>query len=150
MSAPWQRKLEQWLEPLPAKHWELLRARLTQSAFRRQFRLRGAEAAYVRRVGLIRLGHQAWELIGQRLAPALVENDGRQTPYRGHPVFVAQHATATCCRKCLARWHAIEPNIPLTEKQQRYIVAVLLRFVLDQLGPADRTLATGQQRELFE
>lgn len=32
---------------------------------------------------------------------------GRQTPYRGHPVFVAQHAAATCCRTCLERWHAI-------------------------------------------
>ncbi len=33
-------------------------------------------------------------------APRAAEprNDGKQTPFRGHPVFTAQHATATCCR----------------------------------------------------
>ncbi len=34
----------------------------------------------------------------------------RQTPFRGHPVFIAQHATATCCRECLAKWHRIPRN----------------------------------------
>ncbi len=24
---------------------------------------------------------------------------------KGHPVFVAQHATATCCRECIRKWH---------------------------------------------
>ncbi|MEU6081408.1 DUF4186 family protein [Streptomyces sp. NPDC047108] len=41
------------------------------------------------------------------MAPAEPYKDGRQTPYRGHPVFVAQHATATCCRGCPQRCHHI-------------------------------------------
>ncbi|MCP9485713.1 MAG: DUF4186 domain-containing protein [Gaiellaceae bacterium MAG52_C11] len=40
-------------------------------------------------------------MIAQRVAPAAPRKDGKQTPYRGHPVFVAQHATATCCRTVL-------------------------------------------------
>ena len=49
----------------------------------------------------------AAEIIAERLAPAEPRNEGRQTPYRNHPVFVAQHATATCCRSCLETWHGI-------------------------------------------
>jgi hypothetical protein len=33
---------------------------------------------------------------------------------RGHPVFIAQHATATCCRGCLAKWHDIPAGRALT------------------------------------
>jgi len=39
--------------------------------------------------------------------PAYIVNDGKQTPMRGHPVFIAQHATATCCRECIRKWHKI-------------------------------------------
>jgi len=48
---------------------------------------------------------QALDFITARLAPALLKNDGKQTPMRGHPVFIAQHATATCCRRCLWKWY---------------------------------------------
>jgi hypothetical protein len=71
----------------------------------------------------------AGELIGRRLAPAAPVNDGKQTPYRGHPVFVAQHATATCCRSCLARNHSIAPGAELTPEQQRYVVEVICRWI---------------------
>jgi len=70
------------------------------------------------------LAHAA-DFIAQRLAPADPRNDGKQTPFRGHPVFVAQHATATCCRGCLAKWHHIEKGRPLTGDEQAYAVAVI-------------------------
>ena len=47
--------------------------------------------------------HCEW-FIRTRLAPVYPQHDGRQTPMRGHPVFVAQHACACCCRDCLAKW----------------------------------------------
>ena len=46
------------------------------------------------------IDRHAADFIRQRLAPAAPINDGKQTPMRGHPVFIAQHATATCCRGC--------------------------------------------------
>jgi Domain of unknown function (DUF4186) len=61
----------------------------------------------LRALGMEVIREHAGELLGKRLAPAEPRNDGKQTPYRGHPVFVAQHATATCCRTCLERWHGI-------------------------------------------
>jgi len=43
----------------------------------------------------------ARDFVNECLAPELPKNDGKQTPMKNHPVFIAQHATATCCRKCL-------------------------------------------------
>ena len=57
---------------------------------------------------------------------------------RGHPVFIAQHATATCCRGCLAKWHNIPQGVSLSEEQQRYIVAVIYHWLVVQMNPAMR------------
>ena len=71
----------------------------------------------------------AADFVRTRLAPAVIPNDGRQTPMRGHPVFIAQHATACCCRGCLANWHGIPPGRELATEEQRYIVAVLTAWI---------------------
>lgn len=71
----------------------------------------------------------AAEIIAKRLAPAEPSNDGKQTPYRGHPVFVAQHATATCCRSCLERNHQIAKHRELTVDEQAYVVDVICRWI---------------------
>lgn len=98
--------------------------RIGQHHFRATFRLRGRDRAVVDLRGIAIVRKHAQELIESRLAPAEPRNDGKQTPYRGHPVFVAQHATATCCRTCLARWHGIpaagrsmKPSNPMSSKR---------------------------------
>lgn len=70
--------------------------------------------------------------IAERLAPAVPRNDGRQTPMRGHPAFIAQHATATCCRGCLAKWHRIEPGRALTPQEQAHVLAAIRRWLAAQ------------------
>ncbi|HFE7615161.1 TPA: DUF4186 family protein [Salmonella enterica subsp. enterica serovar Newport] len=70
----------------------------------------------------------------KRLAPAHPANDGKQTPMRGHPVFIAQHATATCCRGCLAKWHQIPQGEPLSKAQQQYIVSVIHYWLVIQMN----------------
>lgn len=80
-------------------------------------------------------GH-ARELIATRLAPAQPDKDGKQTPYRGHPVFVAQHATATCCRSCLQRWHQIPQGRDLSREERGYVVDVICRWIQREVqGP---------------
>jgi hypothetical protein len=74
------------------------------------------------------LSHAA-DFVAARLAPALPPNDGRQTPMRGHPVFIAQHATATCCRGCLAKWHGIRSGRPLEPAEQGHAVAAIGRWL---------------------
>ncbi|HKP14666.1 MAG TPA: DUF4186 domain-containing protein [Gemmatimonadaceae bacterium] len=102
---------------------------LAASAFRRRFHLAPKDRAYLETHGLPQVLVQAEELIARRLAPAQPSNDGKQTPFRGHPVFVAQHATATCCRGCLAKWHDIARGAELTDEQQAHVIAALERWL---------------------
>jgi hypothetical protein len=105
---------------------------LSHSAFRRKFRLGGHDLAYLQAKGLPVILDHARDFITKRLASALPQNDGKQTPFRGHPVFVAQHATACCCRGCLSKWHRIPQGRPLSAEEQAYIVAVLQRWLQSQ------------------
>ena len=68
-----------------------------------------------------------------RVASDFPKNDGKQTPMRGHPVFIAQHATATCCRGCIQKWHGIEKARALNEKEIDYIVALIMGWIERQL-----------------
>jgi hypothetical protein len=88
--------------------------RLARSGFRSRFRLRARERDYLRTRGLEAVLEHGRKFVDDRLAPAEPPNDGKQTPMRNHPVFVAQHATATCCRGCLAKWHGIPTGYALT------------------------------------
>jgi hypothetical protein len=105
---------------------------LGRSAFRSRFRLAGREAEYLRQKGLEKILEHARDFISTRLADANPANDGRQTPMKNHPVFIAQHATATCCRGCLQRWHGIPKGGPLTQEQIGYIVEVIARWLAGQ------------------
>ena len=103
--------------------------RLSKSAFRRRFSLGARERAVLNAKGLPGVLLHARALIDKRLAPAHPCKDGRQTPYRGHPAFIAQHATATCCRSCLANWHGIARGHALSEQEREYVIAVLERWL---------------------
>jgi predicted Fe-S protein YdhL (DUF1289 family) len=105
---------------------------LSMSAFRRRFRLGDKESNYLREKGLALVLEHAAEFVEKRLAPAEPPNDGRQTPMRGHPAFVAQHATATCCRGCLRKWHRIPKGRPLDEGETRYVLSVIGRWLEGQ------------------
>jgi Domain of unknown function (DUF4186) len=109
--------------------------RIGQHPFRAKFRLRGRDRAVVDLRGITTVRRHAEQLVEHRLAPAQPRNDGRQTPYRGHPVFVAQHATATCCRTCLARWHGIPAGHPLDEAECGYVVEAICRWIVGQYAP---------------
>jgi hypothetical protein len=108
--------------------------RLAEQPFRARFHLSARDAATCRTRGRGTVALHAVDLIAARLAPAAPHKDGKQAPYRGHPVFVAQHATATCCRTCLARWHHIPAGTALTADEQRYVVAVILSWLDRELA----------------
>lgn len=104
--------------------------------FRTKFRLapgsRDRSIAMVRGPTAMRV--HAADIVAKRLAPAQPHKDGRQTPYQGHPVFVAQHATATCCRTCLSKNHAIEAGRELTVDEQEYVVDVIATWIARELA----------------
>ena len=110
---------------------DLFRA-LARSAFRRRFRVGSAELEYLQQKGLSTVLEHGRDFIRKRLAPAHPVKDGKQTPWRGHPIFIAQHATATCCRGCLEKWHAIERGRALSAYEQEHVIAVLERWLRTQ------------------
>ena len=107
-------------------------ARLSGSNFRRRFRLGDKEREYLRDRGLPVVLDHARDFIASRLAPADPPNDGRQTPMRGHPAFIAQHATATCCRSCLAKWHGIPAGRPLNADEVDHVIDAIARWLDEQ------------------
>jgi hypothetical protein len=106
---------------------------IARHPFRVKFRLRGRDRETAERRGLGIMRRHAGELVEKRLAPTAPHKDGKQTPYRNHPVFVAQHATATCCRTCLERWHDIPKGRQLTAQEQDYVVDVICRWIEREL-----------------
>jgi len=102
--------------------------------FRQKFVLRGRERGLAELHGPTRLREHAYDLVDRKIAAAEPYKDGTQTPYRGHPVFVAQHATATCCRWCLQRNHAIARGHELTPDERDYVVDVICRWIETELA----------------
>ena len=107
--------------------------KLNHSKFRSSFHLKDKEKNYIKEKGLNTIESHAKDFITKRLAPANPINDGKQTPMKGHPVFIAEHATATCCRNCLYKWHHIPKNKELTNKEQDYIVQVIMTWIQKEI-----------------
>lgn len=107
--------------------------KLKKSDFRAGFHLTEKDKTYIAEKGIDTIRMHAEEFIRTRLAPAYPLNDGRQTPMRGHPVFVAQHACACCCRGCLEKWYRVPQGKELTEIQQNKIVNLLMAWIDEEI-----------------
>ncbi len=107
----------------------LLFERLSKSDFRSRFHLKQKDLDYISEKGMDTIRKHAADFVAKRLAPAVIPNDGKQTPMRGHPVFIAQHATGCCCRGCFYKWHHIPPGRLLTAEEQAYAVSVLMTWI---------------------
>lgn len=112
-----------------SRNFNHLFQKLSRSRFRNRFHLGFKEITYIKTKGIEAIKEHANAFIRQRLAPAQPKNDGKQTPMSGHPVFLAQHATATCCRNCLKKWHAIPKGQVLKPHEIVYIVDVIMCWI---------------------
>ena len=118
---------------------EELFQRLGNSDFRSRFHLSEKDRKYISEKGPEQIRSHAEDFVAKRLSAENPENDGKQTPMKGHPVFIAQHATACCCRGCLEKWHHIPAGKALTKTEQEYIVDVLMDWIMREYGPARET-----------
>ncbi len=107
--------------------------RISHSKFRSRFQLKPSDKQYVTEKGMDKIEEHARDFVSKRLAPADIPNDGKQTPMKGHPVFLAQHACACCCRGCLEKWHGIPAGVELTKEQQDYVTGVLMEWIRRQM-----------------
>lgn len=105
--------------------------RLSHSKFRSSFYLNQKDKDIIANKGMATIREHARQIIAKRLAPAVIPNDGKQTPMRHgtSPVFIAQHATGCCCRGCLEKWHHIPKGRALTKEEQEYVVDVLMHWI---------------------
>ena len=102
---------------------------LSNSKFRNRFKLSDKDRIYINNKGINTIKEHANDFINKRLAPKNIINDGKQTPMKGHPVFIAQHATATCCRSCLYKWHHIKMDKELNKDEIEYIVNIIMEWI---------------------
>lgn len=108
---------------------EVALAKLNKSKFRSRFHLKQEDIDYIDKKGLEKIRSDAKDFISKRLAPTQIPNDGRQTPMKGHPVFIAQHATACCCRGCLNKWYNVPKNTELSAVRQKKIVNLIMAWI---------------------
>jgi len=110
-------------------NYELILNKLSKSKFRSSFHLRKNMIDYINDKGLVTIEKHAYDFIKKRLAPYPTVNDGKQTPMKGHPVFIAQHACACCCRGCLEKWYHIPKNRTLNEEEIQNIVNLIMLWI---------------------
>jgi ribosomal protein L34E len=55
--------------------------------------------------------------------------DGFQTPRSCNIVYYAQHATASCCRRCIERWHGIPQGRDLLEDELDYLTELIMKYI---------------------
>ena len=118
------------------KRYEIINDKLnslSKSTFRNSFYLKDKDKNYIKDKGMNIIKDHAYDIILKRLAPIDIKNDGKQTPMRGHPVFIAQHATATCCRECIRKWHKMQPGRELSQVQQDYLVDIIMTWIQKEL-----------------
>ena len=106
---------------------------LKKSKFRSSFHLKIKDKQYVYEKGIETIEKHAYDFVMKRLSPKIINNDGKQTHMHGHPVFIAQHATATCCRNCLYKWHKIEKNKQLNKNEIDYIVLIIMSWIKEEM-----------------
>lgn len=112
---------------------KLLVALKTKSKFRAKQKLGEPEYNICVKLGMERMKFECLEILEKKIKAAYPYKDGKQTPYRKHPVFTAQHATATCCRHCLKVWHFMPMGIPLTNVQLEYLSNVIIKFLESEM-----------------
>ena len=108
--------------------------RLSKSKFRSSFKLKNKDLEYIKEKGIEKIQSHCADFIEKRIAPKTILNDGKQTPTKGHPVFIAQHATATCCRGCIEKWHKFSKNRQLSKTEQEYLVLLIMTWIKRQIN----------------
>ncbi len=113
--------------------------RLSKSKFRSSFHLKDKDILYIEDKGIDKIRNHAYDFVTKRLADTSNVTDGKQTPMKGHPVFIAQHATGTCCRSCLEKWHHISKNKNMTDDDIKYVVDIIMSWIEKEYNDYKKT-----------
>jgi len=82
-----------------------------------------------RKLGLNELKAKVRPYLEKKIGRAQIWRDGTQTPKEGSAIHFGQHATATCCRKCMAYWHGIDRDRELTLAELDYAAGLVCAYL---------------------
>ncbi len=106
---------------------------LQHSPFRSGFKLSRQDLPFINKKSVEIIRSHAFDFVTSRVAPRYPKNDGKQTPMKNHPVFIAQHATATCCRNCIQKWYGIKKGNALTDPEIHFIINLIMQWIEQQM-----------------
>jgi hypothetical protein len=84
---------------------------------------------YAKRKGKIKLDETVDKRISSSIGNVPNDWDGRQTPRGGNPIFYAQHATGTCCRRCAEYWHGVPRDRALVPSEKQYFSNLVKHYL---------------------
>lgn len=92
---------------------------------------------HARRKGRVELRVFANRQLRQLVGSVRHAREGYQTPRETSPhanaINFAQHATACCCRKCIAEWHGIPATRPLSDDELAYFTDLVMLYVEERI-----------------
>lgn len=90
---------------------------------------------HARRKGRAGLELAVQSRLRKSVGPATPTRDGLQTPMEGsgNVIYYGQHATASCCRKCIEYWHDIPKGRALTEDEISYLAELVMLYISDRI-----------------
>lgn len=88
---------------------------------------------HARRKGIAGMHEAIEKRIRHSVAASNPYRDGMQTPRSANAIYYAQHATATCCRKCIEYWHGIPLGQELNDDQIRYFSELIMFYLKERL-----------------
>ena len=103
---------------------------------------------HARKKGLVAILDHVPKRLMQSIGKATPFRDGTQTPFTGRAEYYAQHATATCCRKCVEDWHDIPRGRALTDEELAYLSSLAVLYLKERLAdiPGDPTKAPSKKK----
>lgn len=114
--------------------WSKLLEKVAESDYRAEIDLGPEDMDYVNSRGFDMMVRHAHDFVERRLGPARPRNEGKQTPLKGHPLFLAQHATGADSRAALSEYHGIAEGKKLSRQQMDYVTDVVLRWLEERLA----------------
>jgi len=114
-------------------NYNIILTKLKNSKFRGSFKLSEKDREIAREKGIETMKKHAVEILEKRIK-IMPKNDRHQTPYKGYPVFIAQHATATCCRNCLEKWYKIPKDKILSEEEIEFFAGLITEWISREIN----------------
>ena len=59
--------------------------------------------------------------------------DSTQTPKGKDIIYLAQHATGTCCRRCIEEWYGINKEEIMNEEQINFLTEIIMTYINEKV-----------------